>query len=400
MRGWAAVLVVTTLLGGSGCGRRGAPGREAQPPPGEVWLTPRQIEENTIRVTTAKEEAVHGVVVAGGKIGFDDLKVAHVFSPVTGRVTQILAAPGQRVRRGDALARITSPEVGSAYADVVKAQADRVAADHELTRQQELYAAHAGSRRDLEIAEDNARKARAEFRRAEEKTRLLRSGSVDAVTQEYTLRAPLDGEVIARTNLNPGTEVAGQYSGGNAVELFTIGELDSVWVLADIFEVDLPRVARGARVRVKVIAYPDQSFSGQVDWVADALDPVSRTARVRCVIPNPERALKPETPTLTKNIVAPAVAEVCRQRQAPLLAIRVIIDAVDDELPRDVNYLVQQRSPAARASSNTAFDHSLVIRGSLYELATSCAPWRLPTWTSCCGVHSCGTVPASSSRRA
>ena len=65
-------------------------------------------------------------------------------------------APGQRVRRGDALARITSPEVGSAYADVVKAQADRVAADHELTRQQELYAAHAGSRRDLEIAEDNA----------------------------------------------------------------------------------------------------------------------------------------------------------------------------------------------------------------------------------------------------
>ena len=63
--------------------------------------------------------------------------------------------------------------------------------------------------------------------------------------------------------MNPGAEVQGQYSGGAAVELFTIGELDSVWALADVFEMDLGRVRKGAPVTLKVVAYPDRVFSGQ-----------------------------------------------------------------------------------------------------------------------------------------
>jgi cobalt-zinc-cadmium efflux system membrane fusion protein len=310
-------LLLASALGGAGCGARAEAERRPQPPAGEVWLTPRQMADNTIRVTPAREEEVHPVVVAGGKVTFDDLKVSHVFSPVTGRVTQIIAQPGQRVKQGDPLARIASPDVGSAFADVVKAQADLVAAEHEYKRQQELYAAHAGSRRDFETAQDNYRKAQAEYRRAQERTRLLRSGSVNAVTQEYTLRAPIAGEVITRTNLNPGTEVTGQYSGGNAVELFTIGELDEVWVLADIFEVDLPRVKAGGPVRVQVIAYPRNTFSGKVEWVADALDPVTRTAKVRCSIPNPDHELKPEM-YATISIAAPGKPMLVVPREAVL----------------------------------------------------------------------------------
>jgi cobalt-zinc-cadmium efflux system membrane fusion protein len=107
------------------------------------------------------------------------------------------------------------------------------------------------------------------------------------------LRAPIGGEVIAR-NVNPGAEVAGQYSGGNVVELFTVGELDSVWVMADIFEMDLGRVREGAECLVKVIAYPGRMFSGVADWISTALDPTARTAKVRCQVANADRALKPE----------------------------------------------------------------------------------------------------------
>jgi cobalt-zinc-cadmium efflux system membrane fusion protein len=226
-------------------------------------------------------------------VAFDDRRVSHLYSPVTGRVRQILADPGQRVRRGAPLVVIESPDVGNAFADLDKAQADLVAAEHDYRRQRELYEAHAAAQRDFEAAEDSYGKAKAEVERARQKARLFKSGSADKVTQEFTLRAPIDGEVIARS-VNPGTEVQGQYSGGQAVELYTIGELDRVWLLADVAEADLGKVRVGASVLARVVAYPDRVFEGQVDWIAAALDPQTRTARVRCSLTNSDRLLKPE----------------------------------------------------------------------------------------------------------
>src|SRR5262249_36720888 len=78
------------------------------------------------------------------------------------------------------------------------------------------------------------------------------------------------------------------------LELFTIGELDRVWVLADVFEMDLAKVKVNAPVTVKVVAYPNDTFEGKVQWVSGALDPATRTAKVRCSIANPDRKLKPE----------------------------------------------------------------------------------------------------------
>jgi cobalt-zinc-cadmium efflux system membrane fusion protein len=108
--------------------------------------------------------------------------------------------------------------------------------------------------------------------------------------------------VIARS-VNPGAEIQGQYGGGTALELFTVGELDSVWLLADVFEMDLGRVQKGAPVSIKVVAYPDRTFSGQVDYITGTLDPATRTARVRCAVPNPARELKPEMyATVSKSL--------------------------------------------------------------------------------------------------
>jgi cobalt-zinc-cadmium efflux system membrane fusion protein len=276
---------------GAACHRSQA-AQPPQAPPGEAWISQAQADKSGIKMSTIGENDVGTQVTTSGRITFDDLKVSHVFSPVTGRITQIFAQPGQRVKKGDPLAEIESPDVGVASSDFDKARADLDAAQHELNRQKELYEAHAAAQRDYEQAENNEKKARAEFQRAQQKTKLLRS-SGDAVSQGYALRALIDGEVIAR-NVNPGAEVQGQYGGGTAVELFTIGELDTVWVIADLFEMDLSRVKVGAEVDVKVVAYPDKSFNGTVDWVADALDPATRSAKVRCRVQNPDRLLKPE----------------------------------------------------------------------------------------------------------
>ncbi|CAN5879785.1 hypothetical protein BH11MYX4_BH11MYX4_14730 [soil metagenome] len=295
MRGqsvFLAGLACLTMI--SGC-RRGAAQAETrtEPPIGEVWLTDLQIAEAKLKVEPLDEQDVDDGIVTSGKVAFDDAHVAHVFSPVSGRVTRIEAKVGQRVKKGDVLAVLESPDIGLASADLHKAEADRITAEHDLERQKELLAAHATSQRDFEQAEDAFRKAKAEVDRAKQNAGLFRTGSGGNVSQTYAVRSEIDGEVVAR-NVSPGGEVQGQYGGGAAVELFTVGELDHLWVVADVYEMDTPRVKVGSRVSLKLFSMPNKVFPAKIEWVAGTLDPATRTAKVRCILDNADRAFKPE----------------------------------------------------------------------------------------------------------
>ena len=290
----ATVLLLAAALPCAGCHAKSAnAGASAAPPPGEAWLTAAQMKEDGVVVEAVDEQPVEDTILTSGKVTFDDLRVAHVYSPVAGRVTKIEAQLGEHVKANQVLAYIESPEIGLASSDVGKAQADLVAAQHDFERQTELFQQHAASERDKEQAEDAYRKAQAELSRAQQKAKLLRAGALDVVSQTFALRSQLEGDVIAR-NVSPGQEVQGQYSGGSAQELFTVGELDPVWVVADVYEMDSPRVKTGAHVSVKVVAFPNRVFEGKVDWVSGVLDPSTRTSKVRCVFDNKDGALKPE----------------------------------------------------------------------------------------------------------
>jgi cobalt-zinc-cadmium efflux system membrane fusion protein len=267
-------------------------------PNDEVWPTPSQLESAAIKVAPVGKQDLPNAVSVGGRLAFNDNRVSHIFSPVSGRVTKVLAEPGQHVEAGTPLLALSSPDVGGFVADVLKAEAQLTAAEHEYQRQKDLYSyaapVHAGTLKDLEAAEDAWKKAKAEVDRARQKAQLLRAGTVDAVTQEYVLRSPIAGEVIARM-ATPGLEVQGQYTmGGNVVELYTIGSIDKLWVIGDVYEMDRPRIKEGDPVTLAVGAFPDVAFHGTVDWVADVLDPTLHTAKVRCVIDNPQRLLKPD----------------------------------------------------------------------------------------------------------
>jgi cobalt-zinc-cadmium efflux system membrane fusion protein len=264
-----------------------------QPPPGEVWLTPQQVKDAKIEVQTVTDQDVDDTILTSGRVALEDVRSAHAFSPVTGRVVKIRAELGARVKKGDPLAVIESPDIGNAVSDVHKAEADLIAAEHDYKRKKDLFEQKAASAADLETAEDNFRKTKTEVERARQKAYLLRAGNVDSVTQTYTLVSPIEGEVLMR-NINPGIEVQGQYGGGTAQELFTIGELDSVWVIGDLYEMDLARVHVGSPAVVTVVTYKDKVFKGKVDWVSGALDPSTRTAKVRCTFDNPDKMLRPE----------------------------------------------------------------------------------------------------------
>jgi cobalt-zinc-cadmium efflux system membrane fusion protein len=274
------------------CGRHGGP-EPAQPPANEVWLTPEQNRQTAFTVEPVGPKAVGGLVQTVGRLTFDDRLVSHVFSPVNGRVTRLLADPGQRVKSGQTLALIDSPDLGQALSDLRKAEAALKPAEREFTRQKELYEAHAGALRDLEAAEAAFRTAQAERDRCRERVESLHAPGEPGVSQGFRLQSPLAGEVISRT-ANPGVEVQGQYGGGTALELFTVGEIDRLWLLADLYEVDLFRVKVGSPVEITLQGYAGGPVHAKVEWISDALDPATRTAKMRCTLPNPGRVLKPE----------------------------------------------------------------------------------------------------------
>ena len=202
----ARTLLLGFLLAALSQCNRTSEAKTIKVPDGQVWLTSSQMRDAKIALCVVQNRLVSDTIIGSGKVTFDDLQVSRVFSPVTGRVVKINAHLGQRVKKGDALALIDSPDVGVASAELNEALADLQAGQHEFERQRDLYTAHAGSLRDYETAQDSYAKAKAELERARQKTRLLRGSANDAVSQNYVLRSPIEGEVLART-VTPGMEV-------------------------------------------------------------------------------------------------------------------------------------------------------------------------------------------------
>jgi cobalt-zinc-cadmium efflux system membrane fusion protein len=292
MRRAPAALALGLLAIAAAC-RRSEPA-EAVAPPGETWLSEAQIRGGRLVIEPAGRRNLALHLVTAGRVAFDEARVAHVFSPVSGRITRVVGALGRRVPAGEPLAVLESPDLASAWSDLIKARADQVAAGHERDRQKNLFEHDAGSERDAEAARDNAEKADAEVQRAELRLQLLHAAPQGQATQEFLLRSPIAGEIVART-ATPGLEVQGMLSSANVVqELFTVGELDPVWVWGDVYERDLGRVRPGQPTSITSVAYPGRRVEGTIDYVASSLDPQTHTLRVRCVVPNPERLLKPE----------------------------------------------------------------------------------------------------------
>jgi cobalt-zinc-cadmium efflux system membrane fusion protein len=289
-------LLLVTVAGAVGCGNKGTVRVGPPPPANMVLVTDDQLKQMKIATEVVDFQDVDDTVLASGKVSYDDQKVIHVFSPVSGKVANVFVQLGNHVKKGDALATVESPDIGAATSDVSKAKADIMAAEHEFARQKELLELHAASQKDFEAAANSYRQAKAEMERARQKAALFQRG--DVVGQSFTLRSDISGEVFMKA-VSPGMQIAGQY-GGNSTELFTIGEADKVWVLSDVFELDTPRVKLGATAIVNVVSSPARDFVGTVDWVSSALDPNTHATKVRCAFDNRDGALKPEMFTTVK----------------------------------------------------------------------------------------------------
>jgi cobalt-zinc-cadmium efflux system membrane fusion protein len=230
-----------------------------------------------------------------GRVVWNEDATVRVFSPFAGRVVSVLVDLGRSVHAGDTLALIAAPDFGQVQADARRAAADLAQAERTAARAADLVEHGVAPRKDLEAAQADVTRARAEADRAN--ARLAQyGGGTTGVDQSFALRAPITGVVVDRS-LSPGQEVRPDQMLANAPQLFaplfTITDPSRLWVLVDASERDAADLHAGSTVRVHSDALTDD-FPATLGVVGGAVDPNTRTVKARVVVPNPQGRLKAE----------------------------------------------------------------------------------------------------------
>ena len=293
------VLILATavgLLGACGRGEEPAASNAATP---AVRSTPPHPAESQSRIQTAIVEYSQekSDLTLAGKVAYGEDRYSKISSPLQGRVVEVRAKLGDRVKVGDVLLIINSPDITAAYSDFVKAASGLEFSTRAYELAKDLYETKALALKDLKQAENDMIKQRAEFRQAKERLISLRVPASELnkpladqkITAEFDMKSPLTGTVVER-NVTPGQSV-----GGDPTQvLFTVADLDRLQVVADVYERDLDLVKVGQTASVTVEAYPGAGFQAAVSAIGDVVDPNTRTIKVRASVNNESHKLKPE----------------------------------------------------------------------------------------------------------
>lgn len=241
-----------------------------------------------LHIDTLHAEAPPVLEPLPGRITLDEDHTVRVFSPVAGKVVQIVAEPGQTVKAGEVLAWVTAPDYDAAVADLRKAQADHDGKQAALDRSARLHEAGVIATRELEQARTEARSAQAELERASARVRELGAGT-QASPGRFALKAPIAG-VVAERHLNPGQELRPDA----ADPAFTITDLSHLDAVADVSEGDVGKLHVGQSVRVETQNL-DAPLEGRISHIGVVMDPSIRRIPVRVHLLKPSASTRPET---------------------------------------------------------------------------------------------------------
>ena len=219
-----------------------------------------------------------------GRITFDQNRVSHIGPRTEGRVTALHVDLGSRVRTGQVLATLESPEVGATRADLHEAESLVRIARENYERERRLEAQGIASRRELLEAEAELRREEASLLRAAERLQALGAGN--GTGGQFAIAAPFGGDVVEK-HATLGEVV------NPSDQLFTVADLSRLWLELDIYERDLARIGSGQDVEVTTAAYPNRVFTGRIVYVGEIVDPNSRTVPARVELTNPDGALRP-----------------------------------------------------------------------------------------------------------
>jgi cobalt-zinc-cadmium efflux system membrane fusion protein len=227
-------------------------------------------------------------VTAPASVEADPARYARILPPLSGRVLRLIVHPGDSVKEGQELLTLNAPDFVGAQADYSRARSILAQAEHSLVRQKDLAAHGIVGQKDIDQATADRDSALSDFNRAKDRLRLL---GMDPDKTELgaplIVRSPLSGKVLEVTT------APGEFRNDPNAPLMTVADLSIVWVTANVQEKDIHYVHNGDLAIATFAAYPNETFRGKVLFVADVLDPDTRTAKVRVAFNNEDGRLRP-----------------------------------------------------------------------------------------------------------
>ena len=255
----------------------GAPGREGRIPAGlgPVDLTSDRIQLLGMRTAPVKRQQLDPELRTVGYVAANEKGLAQLHTRFAGWIEQLnVNQTGERVRRGQVLASIYSPELLNAQQEFINARRwSSESGDPKSVSQMTVSGLAADARRRLELLGIS-------------KTEIDRLAQSGQPLRALPVRSTVNGYVTAK-NVQQG-----QYVDPSAV-MFEVADLSTVWVLADVYEYQVDRISVGQRGVLELVGLPGRTFSGQVQFIYPSIDAATRTLRVRFEFPNPDLKLRP-----------------------------------------------------------------------------------------------------------
>lgn len=320
---WAGVFILGAALALTGCEGSKSAGSHA-----EKKADNDKHEDKVIKLTD-EEQATAGIkteplamrlladqVVLTATIRANQDRIAHVAPRVPARIVRVNANLGAAVKKGQVLALLDSIELGEAHSAYRQAQSQFALAKSDFERAQRLKNEEIIPEKDFLRARSEHEKARATLRAAEDKLRLLdvtHEASEQGTASVFPLNAPFAGTVIEKD------AVLGELAQPDK-SIFTVADLSTLWIEANLFEKDLGRVKLGAPAAVTVTAYPNEIFKGRLTYISSTLDRETRTVQARVELPNGDARLKPEM-FATVSIDTPTAKQTLSVEQEAVLLV-------------------------------------------------------------------------------
>jgi len=269
--------------------------------PTKVRLAPDVVKSAGIKTAPAASDALPGTVDLTGEIAADPDRSARLAARLSGRVIDVKAKEGDRVKAGQIIAILESPELARARATLAAASARAKAARLNADRLKSLEAKNLAAGQETAAAAAEAAALEAEVAAAKQTLGAFGQGADQAAggSARVAIRSPLAGFVLSRDAVQ-----------GQTVEpehvIAVIGDLDRVYFLGRLFEKDLARVKVGASVEVRLNAYPAETFEGSIETIGRQIDPAARTVTARVVVSNHADLVKIGLFGTARVVVGPA----------------------------------------------------------------------------------------------
>ncbi len=243
-----------------------------------------------IQIYAVAQAPLERTLRLSGAVAYNGFVTTPVITQVGGPVSRIVVTPGEHVKAGQPLLYVASPDYSLLRSAYIKARDASQLADRFYKRAQDLYAHQAIALADLEQAESNRTQADADLQSSEQAIRVLGIANPESIltapsSAELPLLAPLAGEIVERL-CSPG-----QLLQAGGTQCFTLSDMNSVWVLVNVYQNDIAYVHVGQDVTIDNETYAGV-VRGKIQYVAPALDPTTRTLQARIEASNPGERLK------------------------------------------------------------------------------------------------------------